>query len=204
MNTKENILLIDDEKITEDLFKFLLKGYIVEHKLSMESAKTALNKNNGDFSLILLDLKLEPTNDWSIDKGFANIDFLKKHYPQIPIIAISSVDNNEFYNIDYQIGIRGVAAPLLKKSEYSLKWKNYIEQVQRLEKAEDKQDDKIEELIRKIELTDNYPEKHKERIDLLKQLKKISGRYVEFQYLQSSSLNDKEEAIDLNRTRDRS
>ena len=106
----------------------------------------------------------------SIEKGFENIDFLTKKYPQIPIVAISSVEQNEQYNIDYEIGIRNVAAPLLRKSAYSVKWREIIASLEKREVLENVREEEINKIIRKLE-TLKDTNRDKERIDLLKKLK---------------------------------
>ena len=199
-----NILLIEDEPITKEIYQFLLskddKKDVIEYRIvhvnDMDSAKSALElsvlpKSVDKYQAILLDLKLEPTIEWTLDNGFRNIDYLKKNYSKIPIIAISSIERNEKYNLDFEIGRRGVDTTLLKKSGYSSKWKKIINDVilvsikenqttKSTQTKETKRQEEIEGLLAAINLIKNNSKKDKEKIDLLKKLKSISSQYLNY------------------------
>ena len=88
-NTKDHILIIDDEPDIRELLELTLvqMGYLVTSAATMSEAKDAINQVS--FSLCLTDMQLPDGN------GIALIKYIKQHQPLTPIAmitAFSSVD----------------------------------------------------------------------------------------------------------------
>tara|TARA_B110000977_G_scaffold178387_1_gene235909 strand:- start:878 stop:2245 length:1368 start_codon:yes stop_codon:yes gene_type:complete len=88
-NTKDHILIIDDEPDIRELLELTLvqMGYLVTSAATMSEAKDAINQVS--FSLCLTDMQLPDGN------GIALIEYIKQHQPLTPIAmitAFSSVD----------------------------------------------------------------------------------------------------------------
>lgn len=85
---KFRILLADDDAVFCDLAGRMLgqKGYDVETAINSEQAKNILGK--GEFDIMMLDLCFPEMQD-----GFALLEYVRQHYPQLVILMISGVGN---------------------------------------------------------------------------------------------------------------
>ncbi len=95
----KTILIVDDEIFNREIIKKILikEGYGV---IEAENGKEAIKKyKKYKIDLILMDLMM-PTMD-----GFEAIKIILKNH-QIPIIAISALDDNSTYNKVLELGVK--------------------------------------------------------------------------------------------------
>lgn len=98
-NKKANfILIIDDEKLIRFVIDSFLKenGYITKKAASGKEGIALLKKNN--FDLVLLDLNM-PEMD-----GFEVLKIIKKDFPDIPVVVISGMDNQNNVVKSFRMG----------------------------------------------------------------------------------------------------
>ncbi|MCK5701700.1 MAG: response regulator [Cyclobacteriaceae bacterium] len=98
MEKKNFILIIDDEKLIPLVIDSFLKenGCITKKAASGKEGIALLKKNN--FDLVLLDLNM-PEMD-----GFEVLKIIKKDFPDIPVIVISGMDNQNNVVKSFRMG----------------------------------------------------------------------------------------------------
>jgi len=124
LKNKLNILLIEDDRIEVLKLKRAIaedfNNYILNYATNGTQAFTILDKNMPD--LIILDLNMPDTN---------GIDFLgmiksKNKFKHIPVIILTTSNNNkDIYNC-YKLGIAGYVIKPLKFEDYEIKVKAII------------------------------------------------------------------------------
>jgi len=110
------ILIVDDEKdiqmLFEQRFRKELRSGAVElaFAFSGEDALQYLSIHHHEAVLILSDINM-PGMD-----GFESVSWLKKHFPEIPILVVSMIDDEEAILKMVRLGVKGY---LTKGSDHS-------------------------------------------------------------------------------------
>ncbi len=87
MNTKINILIVDDHQIVIDGLKFMLEPIlefnIINAFLNAKDALTFLNANSKDVDIVIADINMPETS------GIAFCQIVKEKFPQIKFLVLS-------------------------------------------------------------------------------------------------------------------
>ena len=91
ISVKKNILIVDDEKAILTMLKQIVEEYIARVSvITAEDGITAIEKlKENEVSLVVTNIKM-PKLD-----GFGLLDYIKKHYPHIPVIILTALGNPE-------------------------------------------------------------------------------------------------------------
>jgi DNA-binding NtrC family response regulator len=83
---KPIVLILEDDELVQDLYKSLLHNIDVEVIItpSLMYALEILEKKLDSIELVISDIKLE-----NEENGIYLIDYLKEHYPNIPLLVVS-------------------------------------------------------------------------------------------------------------------
>ena len=110
----ESFLIVDDHPLFLDAIKLAIGSAFPDARTteaaSIAGAREAIAKE-GDFDLVLLDLTMPGT------QGFDGLLELRTHFPKLPIVVVSALDDPRVIHQAMTCGAAGFISKAVRKSE---------------------------------------------------------------------------------------
>ncbi|CAM2755038.1 two-component system, OmpR family, response regulator RegX3 [Flavobacterium succinicans] len=121
MNTIPNLLIIENDTMTSDILSIILEREKFNLTIAKDGNEAISLVQKKPFDLILIAILIPPRS------GLEVINYLSKNYPNIPIVALSNLaDEEKTVEEAFQLGVSDFIAKPFNPNELLLRIKRLL------------------------------------------------------------------------------